>query len=107
MTPADFRKIALSMPEAIEKEHMAHPDFRVGGKIFATLGYPDHEHGMVVLPPEEQKRLLRSYPKIFFPAKGTWGKRGSTIVRLKAIDKRTLQAALEIAWRRIAPGKAL
>lgn len=107
MTPADFRQIALSMPEAIESEHMAHPDFRVGGKIFATLGYPDQDHGMVVLPPEEQARLLRSQPKVLSPAKGAWGKRGSTIVRLKAIDKRTLRAALEIAWRNRAPKKLL
>ena len=105
MTPADFRKIALIMPEAIESEHMAHPDFRVAGTIFATLGYPDQDHGMVVLPPEEQARLLRSHPKIFSPAKGAWGKRGSTIVRLKSIDKRTLQMAIEIAWRNRAPMK--
>jgi hypothetical protein len=105
MTPADFRKIALSMPEAAESEHMAHPDFRVGGKIFATLGYPDQEHGMVILPSEEQARLLRSRPKIFSPAKGAWGKRGSTCVRLEMVDKRTLQAALEIAWRNRAPAK--
>ena len=105
MTPADFRQIALSMPEAIESEHMAHPDFRVGGKIFATLGYPDQDHGMVVLPPEEQENLLRSDPKIFSPAKGAWGKQGSTIVRLKAIDKRALRAAIEIAWRNRAPMK--
>src|SRR5688572_18539817 len=107
MTATDFRKIALSMPEALESEHMAHPDFRVGSKIFASLGYPDKEHGMVVLPPEEQARLLRSHPKVFFPAKGTWGKRGSTCVRLEMVDKRTLQAALEIAWRRLAPKRAL
>ena len=107
MTPADFRKIALSMPEAIESEHMAHPDFRVGGKIFASLGYPDPDHGMVVLPPEEQARLLRSYPKIFSAAKGTWGKQGSTCVRLERVDKPTLQAALEIAWRKRAPKKLL
>ena len=107
MTPANFRKIALSMPEATESEHMGHPDFRVGGKIFATLGYPDHEHGMVILPPEEQARLLRSHPKMFFPAKGAWGKRGSTCVRLEAIDKRTLKSVVEIAWRRVAPSKVL
>ena len=103
MTPADFRKIALGLPEAIEGEHMAHPDFRVGGKIFASLGYPDQEHGMVVLPSEEQARLLRSHPKIFFPAKGAWGKQGSTCVLLEAIDKATLQSAIEIAWRKRAP----
>jgi hypothetical protein len=107
MTAAGFRKIALSMPDATESEHMAHPDFRVGNKIFATLGYPDQEHGMVILPPEEQAKLLRSQPKIFSPAKGAWGKRGSTIVLLKAIDEGKLQAALETAWRRIAPGKRL
>ena len=103
MTPADFRKIALSMPEAIESEHMAHPDFRVGGKIFATLGYPDHDHGMVNLPPEEQARLVRAHPKLFFPAKGEWGRSGSTSVRLELIDRATLQSVMEIAWRRRAP----
>ena len=105
MTPAHFRQIALSMPEAIESEHMAHPDFRVGNKIFATLGYPDQDHGMVVLPSEKQANLIRSHPKIFSPAKGAWGKRGSTIVRLEAIDKPTLRAAIEIAWRNRAPMK--
>lgn len=106
MTAADFRKIALSMPEAIESEHMAHPDFRVGGKIFASLGYPDQKHGMVVLPPEEQARLLRSHPKVFFPAKGAWGKQGSTCVHLETVDRATLKKAIEIAWRRLAPKKA-
>lgn len=107
MTAADFRKIALSMPGASESEHMAHPDFRVGGKIFATLGYPDQEHGMVVLPLEEQARLLRSHPKIFFPAKGAWGRQGSTVVRLEAVDRATLRSAIEIAWRKRAPKRLL
>ncbi|HEX8490195.1 MAG TPA: MmcQ/YjbR family DNA-binding protein [Chthoniobacterales bacterium] len=107
MTPDAFRKIALSLPEATESEHMAHPDFRVGGKIFATLGYPDREHGMVVLPPEEQARLIKSHANIFFPAKGAWGKRGSTCVRLDAIDKRTLKRVLEIAWRKRVPKRLL
>ena len=107
MTPDAFRKIALSMPEATESEHMAHPDFRVGGKIFATLGYPDREHGMVVLPPEEQARLIKSHSKVFFPAKGAWGRRGSTCVRLELVDKPTLKKAMAMAWRRIASKKAL
>lgn len=102
MTAADFRKIALGLPEAIESEHMAHPDFRVGGKIFASLGYPDSAHGMVVLPPEEQARLLDS-PKIFSPAKGAWGKQGSTIVELALVDKETLEPVLQLAWRNKAP----
>ena len=102
MTPEDFRKIALSLPGAIESEHMAHPDFRVGGTIFASLGYPDQEHGMVVLPPEEQAKLPRSHPKVFSPAKGAWGKQGSTCVRLEAVGKATLERALKIAHRKRA-----
>src|SRR5437764_11796992 len=107
MSPTDFRCIAVSMPEAFESSHMAHPDFRVGGKIFATLGYPDKDHGMVVLPPEEQARLIQSHPKVFAPAKGAWGKRGSTTVRLEAVDQGTLQRALEMAWRNKAPKSLL
>ena len=107
MSPADFRRIALSMPEVVESSHMTHPDFRVGGKIFATLDYPDKDHGMVVLPPEEQARLIQSHPKVFAPAKGAWGKRGSTTVRLEAVDQGTLQRALEMAWRNKAPKSLL
>jgi hypothetical protein len=107
MTSAHFRQLALGFPEAVESAHMSHPDFRVGGKIFATLGYPDSEHGMVVLPAEEQKRLITSHPKIFGAAKGAWGKQGSTTVRLEAIDKKTLRKALEMAWRNKAPKKLL
>jgi hypothetical protein len=103
MTAAEFRRIALSLPEAEASAHMSHPDFRVGGKIFATLGYPDDEHGMVILPPEEQARFVKSHPKVFTPAKGAWGKRGSTTVSLGAIDKATLQRAMLIAWRKRAP----
>ena len=103
MNAADFRRIALSMPEAIESEHMDHPDFRVGGKIFASLGYPDERHGMVILPVDEQSRLVRARGDVFSPAKGAWGKRGSTCVLLEAVDKATLQSAIEIAWRQRAP----
>jgi hypothetical protein len=107
MTPAEFRRLALSMPEASEKSHMDHPDFRVGGKIFATLGYPDKDHGMVILPAEEQGRLVGAYPKVFTPAKGAWGKRGSTSVRLEDVDQATLRRAMEIAWRKRAPKSLL
>jgi YjbR len=99
MTPAEFRRLALSFHEASESAHMNHPDFRVAGKIFATLGYPDKDHGMVILPVEEQARFVREHPKAFAPAKGAWGKRGSTTVRLELADKATLKLALEIAWR--------
>jgi len=103
MTTTEFRRIALSMPEASESAHMDHPDFRVGGKIFATLGYPDANHGMVVLPPEEQKRFVKSDSVAFAPAKGAWGRRGSTCVRLEAVDVPILRRAMEIAWRKRAP----
>jgi hypothetical protein len=103
VTPDQFRHLVLSFPEASESAHMSHPDFRVGGKIFATLGYPDDEHGMVILPPAEQQRFARASPKVFAPAKGAWGKRGSTTVHLEAADKATLKRAMEIAWRNKAP----
>ena len=107
MTASDFRKLALSFPDVSESSHMSHPDFRVGGKIFATLGYPDGEHGMVILPPDEQQRLLRDQPKVFAPAKGAWGKQGSTTVALAAADKATVRSALEIAWGHKAPKRLL
>jgi hypothetical protein len=103
VTADQFRRLALNFPEASESSHMSHPDFRVAGKIFATLGYPDNEHGMVALPPEEQERLVRASPKAFAPANGAWGKRGSTTVFLQAVDKATLKRAMEIAWRNKAP----
>src|SRR6478672_9405636 len=103
MTPADFRRFALELPGAEERAHMDHPDFRVGGKIFATLGYPDSDHGMVVLPPEDQARLIKSQPKVFAAATGAWGKRGSTTVRLASINQATLRRTLDVAWRNKAP----
>jgi hypothetical protein len=103
MTATEFRRIALSMPEAVESAHMEHPDFRVGGKIFATLGYPDRNHGMVILPPAEQERLVRAQPAVFTPAKGAWGKNGSTTVCLDIVDAGTLRCAVEVAWRKRAP----
>src|ERR1044072_6767239 len=103
MTSTEFRRLALSMPHATERAHMEHPDFRVDGKIFATLGYPDEDHGMVILPPDEQKKWIESAPGTFAPAKGAWGKSGSTSVRLDGIDGATLRRVMEIAWRKRAP----
>jgi hypothetical protein len=103
MTPDGFRKIALSFPETEERKHMDHPDFRVGGKIFATLGYPDRKHGMVKLTPEEQHYFLEDYPDVFVALKGAWGKRGATTILLKAATKAAVSKALEAAWRDTAP----
>lgn len=103
MTAEEFRRLALSFPGAVESSHMDHPDFRVGGKIFATLGYPDDEHGMVVLPTEIQAELVRARANVFMPAKGAWGKRGSTQVNLRAAKVTMLREAMTAAWERLAP----
>ena len=107
MTPEEFRRIALSLPETGEQAHMNHPDFRVRGKIFATLGYPDEACGMVKLTPEQQHDFIKREPTVFAPSKGAWGLRGSTIVKLKAAKKTTLKAALMAAWRNAAPKSLL
>jgi len=105
MTAADFRQIALSFPETVEHAHMNHPDFRVRGKVFATLGYSDGTYGMVKLTPEQQHDFIKSSPGVFAPAKGAWGLRGSTIVKLKAAKKTLLHSAMAAAWRNAAPAK--
>lgn len=107
MKPNEFRAIALSMAEAAESAHMGHPDFRVGGKIFATLGYPDERFAVVILAPEEQERLLRAHQGVFSPAKGAWGRRGSTVIRLDAVGATTLRGAIAAAWRRRAPKRLI
>jgi len=107
MTANDFRKIALSLPEVEERAHMNHPDFRVAGKIFATLGYPDKARGMVKLSPEEQHYFSKDYPDAFIPVKGVWGRRGATSVHLKAAKKDILAKAIQVAWRNTAPKRLL
>jgi len=103
MTPNEFRELALSFPEAIESAHMHHPDFRVGGRIFATLGYPNKDSAMVRLPRDEQREFIRSNPDVFHPAKGAWGRQGSTIVYLSTATINIVREALAAAWRNIAP----
>jgi hypothetical protein len=88
MTAKDFRQIALSLPETEERSHMDHPDFRVAGKIFATLGYPEKTHGIVKLSPEDQHNFSKDHPEAFTPVKGAWGRRGATRVNLKRQKKR-------------------
>jgi hypothetical protein len=107
MTPDDFRDLALSFPEAVEASHMGHADFRVGGKIFATLGHPDADHGAVTLPPEEQAYFVKAHAAAFTPANGAWGRAGSTIVRLAKANREAVGAALEAAWRKRAPKRLL
>ena len=105
MTPAAFRKLALSLEGAMEGAHGGHPDFRAGGKVFASLGYPGKEWGMVKLDAEQQQMLVSAEPGMFVPVKGTWGLRGATSVRLAAADARTLLSALTMAWRNVTAPK--
>lgn len=103
MTSDDFRTIALSFPAAVESAHMSHPDFRVRGKIFATLGYPDDNWAVVKLTAAEQKGFVRSAPDVFRPVKGAWGRRGNTNVYLPAANIDRVREALGIAWYNAAP----
>lgn len=101
-TPDDFRRLALAFPGAEERSHMGHPDFRVRGKIFATLGAPGNAWGMVALMPEQQEDFMTLAPEAFKPAAGAWGRQGSTLVRLEAVSETLLETALAAAWRRRA-----
>ena len=104
MTADEFRSLALSFPQAVEDAHMNHPDFRVCGKIFATLG-PDGNWGMVKLTADQQASVVGAEPDVFQPASGAWGRRGATIVRLRNAKKLTVRKALIAAWRNTAPGR--
>jgi hypothetical protein len=107
MTANQFRRLALSLPEVEERSHMQHPDFRVGGKIFATLGYPDKAWGMVKLTPEQQRIFVREHPAAFKPSIGAWGLQGSTLVRLNSAEAEVVREALGAAWTERAPKKIL
>ena len=104
MTADEFRELALALPEAEESAHMDHPDFRVRGKIFATLG-PKDAWGMVKLTPEQQTLFVRTAPKAFEPFAGAWGRKGCTKVILEEADEPTVRQALIEAWRNTAPKK--
>jgi len=103
MTAEEFRKMALRLPEASEASHMGHPDFRVGGKIFATLSPAGQGWAMIKLTPEQQKFFVSAEPKVFSAFNGAWGRDGATKVQLRAARKTSLRAALVFAWRNRAP----
>jgi hypothetical protein len=103
MTIEDFRRMALTFSESTEGAHMGHPDFRVRGKIFATIPDPAKQRGMVKLTPEQQQEFVRDAPKVFEPVKGGWGLRGATYVNLKPAKKTLLRTALAAAWLNTAP----
>lgn len=100
MTAEAFRALARRLPDVVESSHMEHPDFRVGGRIFATLGYPTDEWGMVILPPEEQARLCAAEPGVFRAVKGAWGRAGSTQVHFPMASAGSVGPALRLAWEK-------
>lgn len=103
MTADQFRSLALSLPETTERAHQSHPDFRVSGKIFATLGYPDGQWAMVKLTPEQQAEFVSADVAAFVPVKGGWGRKGATNVKLRAAKTAAVRNALTAAWCNTAP----
>ncbi len=101
ITIDEFRAMALALPGTVEGVHQGHPDFRVRGKVFATLGYPDDGHGMVRLTADDQAKRVRQSPGVFSTAKGEWGKQGSTLVSLSAASEAIVRPAIHAAWQRL------
>jgi len=99
MTAADFRRLALSLEGAEEGSHMGAPDFRVGGRIFATLAAQKQGYGNLMLTPDQQAEFVEERPDAFLPVSGGWGRMGATHVRLAVVDEDTLAGALRTAWQ--------
>jgi hypothetical protein len=99
MTGSDFRRIALTLPDSTEASHFGNPDFRVGGKIFATLSLERDGFGVLLLTPEQQAGMVQDEPAVFSPVPGGWGRAGSTRVLLAKIAPDVLEGALRTAWQ--------
>lgn len=102
MTAEDFRRIALSMPGSGESSHMGSPDFRVEGRIFATLASQAQGYGNLKLTPDQQAEFVRDNPDVFIPIKGGWGRMGMTHIVLARADEHVLSGALRAAWNNVA-----
>jgi hypothetical protein len=105
MSSDEFRKMALEIPTAVERSHMHHPDFRVGGKIFASLGVPDRSWGMVKLTPEQQRAFMVKAPDVFKPCSGAWGRQGYTNVYLASAKPGIVRAAVGAAAKNVGSKK--
>jgi hypothetical protein len=99
MTAEDFRRVALSLPGAEEGSHMGSADFRVGGRIFATLASQEQGYGNLMLTPEVQAEFVAAQPDIFLPIAGGWGRTGSTHIRLTEATEDLMAGALRTAWK--------
>ena len=104
VTTAAFRRMALALTDTVEGAHMNHPDFRRGGRIFATI-HPDSKSGTLKLTLEQQGRMVEDFGGAFEPAKGAWGRQGFTNVRFSAVDEDILGEALTLAWQNIETAK--
>ncbi|HEY1471943.1 MAG TPA: MmcQ/YjbR family DNA-binding protein [Candidatus Acidoferrum sp.] len=99
MNSKDFRRIALSLKGAEESSHMGQPDFRVGGRIFATLASQSQGYGNLMLTVEQQQLFIQDMPEVFLPIHGGWGRMGMTHIRLAAATEDILAGALRTAWK--------
>lgn len=99
MKAADFRRIALSLEGAEEGSHMGAADFRVGGRIFATLASQKQGYGNLILTPEQQAAFVEELPEVFLPVAGGWGRMGTTHIRLAVANEDVLRGALHSAWK--------
>jgi YjbR len=99
MKAADFRRLALRLDGAEEGSHMGSADFRVGGRIFATLAHVHQGYGNLMLSPEQQAAFVAEQPDIFLPVAGGWGKNGATHIRLAAATEDLLAGALHTAYK--------
>ena len=99
MNAKDFRRIALSFEGAEESSHMGQPDFRVGGRIFATLASQHLGYGNLMLTLEQQEAFVQELPEVFLPIAGGWGRMGMTHMRLAAASEDVLRGALHTAWK--------
>jgi hypothetical protein len=99
MTAADFRRIALSFEGTEEGSHMGATDFRVDGKIFATLASVDQGYGNLKLTPEQQAAFVEEHPDLFLPVHGGWGRMGTTHIHLAKTTEDVLTGALQTAWK--------
>lgn len=99
MKAADFRRLALSLEGAEEGSHMGQADFRVGGRIFATLAAEKQGYGNLMITPEQQAAFVAEEPDVFLPVPGGWGRNGATHIRLAAANEDLLIGALRTAWK--------
>jgi hypothetical protein len=98
MNASDFRRIALSFPNAEQGAHFGAADFRVGGRIFATLAHIKKGYGNLLLDPEQQQLFIEDLPEVFLPVHGGWGKHGATHILLAKATKDVLKGALQAAY---------